>query len=85
MRWKSLQELVQKRNNIALLHCNTEYPTPYADVNLQAMCTIRQAFQLETGYSDHTDGLEVPIAAVALGAESLRSILLLVDRWWARS
>jgi len=57
-----------KRNNIALLHCNTEYPTPYADVNLQAMCTIRQAFQLETGYSDHTDGLEVPIAAVALGA-----------------
>ena len=53
---------------IRLLHCNTEYPTPYEDVNLRAMQTMRDAFGLEVGYSDHTRGFEVPIAAVALGA-----------------
>ncbi len=53
---------------ITVLHCNTEYPTPYADVNLLAMDTIRQKFDVEVGYSDHTLGIEVPIAAVALGA-----------------
>ena len=51
-----------------LLHCNTEYPTPFEDVNLKAMQTLRDEFHLETGYSDHTKGIEVPIAAVALGA-----------------
>lgn len=56
------------RENIALLHCNTEYPTPMEDVNLEAMVTMRKAFDLETGYSDHTLGIEVPIAAVAMGA-----------------
>lgn len=56
------------RSKIALLHCNTEYPTPHQDVNLRAMLTIANAFQLEVGYSDHTIGIEVPIAAVALGA-----------------
>lgn len=56
------------RGKIALLHCNTEYPTPYGDVNLRAMLTIRNAFQIGVGYSDHTTGIEVPIAAVALGA-----------------
>ena len=54
--------------DIKLLHCNTEYPTPFEDVNLKAMETIRNAFGLEVGYSDHTKGIEVPIAAVALGA-----------------
>ena len=54
--------------DIKLLHCNTEYPTPYEDVNLNAMKTMRDIFGLEVGYSDHTNGIEVPIAAVALGA-----------------
>lgn len=55
-------------SDIRLLHCNTEYPTPFADVNLRAMETMRRAFGVEVGYSDHTKGIEVPIAAVALGA-----------------
>tara|TARA_B100000795_G_C22806225_1_gene445036 strand:- start:6840 stop:7838 length:999 start_codon:yes stop_codon:yes gene_type:complete len=54
--------------NITLLHCNTEYPTPFEDVNLLAMKSMRIAFGLDVGYSDHTKGIEVPIAAVALGA-----------------
>ena len=53
---------------IKLLHCNTEYPTPFEDVNLKAMQTMRDEFHLEVGYSDHTKGIEVPIAAVSLGA-----------------
>lgn len=53
---------------ITLLHCNTEYPTPYNDVNLRAMQTLRDRFQVPVGYSDHTKGIEVPIAAVACGA-----------------
>lgn len=56
------------RDNITVLHCNTEYPTTMCDVNLNAMSTIAQAFQVKVGYSDHTLGIEVPIAAVALGA-----------------
>ena len=54
--------------NITLLHCNTEYPTPYEDVNLRAMKTLKDTFQIPVGYSDHTQGIEVPIAAVASGA-----------------
>ena len=54
--------------DIKLLHCNTEYPTPFEDVNLKAMKAMRDAFGLEVGYSDHTKGIEVPVAAVALGA-----------------
>lgn len=53
---------------ITLLHCNTEYPTPYEDVNLRAMETMRSRFGVDVGYSDHTLGIEVPIAAVAMGA-----------------
>ena len=56
------------RENITLLHCNTEYPTPWGDVNLRAMHDIAQRLNLTVGYSDHTQGIEVPIAAVALGA-----------------
>ena len=54
--------------NISLLHCNTEYPTPWNDVNLRAMHDIANRFNVPVGYSDHTKGIEVPIAAVALGA-----------------
>jgi N-acetylneuraminate synthase/N,N'-diacetyllegionaminate synthase len=54
---------------ITLLHCVTEYPAPYAEINLRAMLTLKAAFGLPVGYSDHTDGVEVAIAAVALGAE----------------
>ena len=56
------------RKNITILHANTEYPTPMEDVNLKAMVTIGNAFNTNYGYSDHTLGIEVPIAAVALGA-----------------
>lgn len=54
--------------DITLLHCNTEYPTPFIDVNLKAMLTLKQCFGTKVGYSDHTKGIEVPIAAVAMGA-----------------
>lgn len=54
--------------DITVLHCNTEYPTPMEDVNLKAMQTIGREFRVKVGYSDHTLGIEVPIAAVALGA-----------------
>jgi len=63
-----LEEFGTAREKITVLHCNTEYPTPYEDANLRAMLTIRDAFQVRVGYSDHTVGIEVPIAAVALGA-----------------
>ena len=54
--------------DITILHCTTEYPTPFEDVNLKAMRTISDVFNVPVGYSDHTKGIEVPIAAVALGA-----------------
>lgn len=56
------------KDKLILLHCNTEYPTPYEDVNLRAMQTIHEEFGVRVGYSDHTNGIEVPIAAVAMGA-----------------
>ena len=56
------------KENLTLLHCTTEYPTPFEDVNLKAMEALRREFGVEVGYSDHTKGIEVPIAAVALGA-----------------
>ncbi len=58
-----------KPDLVTVLHCNTEYPTPMADVNLRAMETIRHAFPvIGVGYSDHTRGIEIPVAAAALGA-----------------
>ncbi|WP_201582622.1 N-acetylneuraminate synthase [Psychrobacter jeotgali] len=57
-----------QRDNITVLHANTEYPTPIEDVNLKAMITLGKAFNINYGYSDHTNGIEVPIAAVAMGA-----------------
>ena len=68
---KSINVLVSygtKKSELTVLHCNTEYPTPMIDVNLKAILTIKNAFDVQIGYSDHTLGTEVPIAAVALGA-----------------
>ena len=58
-----------KKENLTILHCNTEYPTPFQDVNLKAMLTIEKELNVPIGYSDHTLGIEVPIAAVAMGAK----------------
>jgi len=57
-----------RKQDITVLHCNTEYPTPMKDVNLSAMITIKQRLGIKVGYSDHTVGIEIPIAASALGA-----------------
>jgi N,N'-diacetyllegionaminate synthase len=67
------------RNKVTVLHCNSEYPTPMQDVNLLAMCSIRDAFAVAVGYSDHTLGIEVPIAAVALGATVIEKHLTLAQ------
>lgn len=63
-----LEEAGTRRSDITVMHCTSAYPTPMSDVNLLAIKTIREMFNLPVGYSDHTLGLEVPIAAVALGA-----------------
>jgi N-acetylneuraminate synthase/N,N'-diacetyllegionaminate synthase len=63
-----LEDEGMNKNDISILHCNTEYPTPMKDVNLLAMSTIKKALKTNIGYSDHTLGIEIPIAAVALGA-----------------
>jgi N-acetylneuraminate synthase len=61
------QKILQER--VSILHCTTEYPAPIEEINLKAMSTIKNCFGLEIGYSDHTQGTHVPIAAVALGAQ----------------
>ena len=63
-----LEKVGAARDRITVLHCNSQYPTPMADVNLRAMLAIRDCFGVKVGYSDHTLGIEVAIAAVALGA-----------------
>ncbi|HBX50598.1 MAG: N-acetylneuraminate synthase [Bacteroidetes bacterium GWF2_33_38] len=65
---KTLRDGGASIDDITVLHCNTEYPTPFEDVNLKAMNTIAQSFKVKVGYSDHTLGIEIPIAAVAMGA-----------------
>lgn len=72
-----LEQAGTPRDRITALHCNTEYPTPMADVNLRAMLTIRDALGVTVGYSDHTSGIEVSIAAVALGAVAIEKHLTL--------
>ena len=57
-----------RKENITVLHCTTQYPAPIKDVNLRAMLAIKEAFKVNVGYSDHTQGIEVPIAACTLGA-----------------
>lgn len=64
-------------SEITLLHCVTEYPAPYAEINLRAMQTLKSAFRLPVGYSDHTPGIEIAIAAVALGAEVIEKHITL--------
>ena len=63
-----LEQAGTPRNKLTVLHCTTEYPTPMAEVNLRAMQSIQLAFGVPVGYSDHTQGIEVAIAAVAMGA-----------------
>lgn len=65
------------REDITVLHCNTEYPTPIKDVNLSAMLTIRDALKVNFGYSDHTLGIEIPVAAAALSAVVIEKHLTL--------
>lgn len=66
-----LEQAGTLRANITVLHCTTEYPAPMNEVNLRAMLMIRDAFGVRVGYSDHTLGIEVPVAAVALGASMI--------------
>ena len=76
----ALDELIVsgvKNEQITILHCTTEYPAPLEDVNLNAMTTIRDKFQIKVGYSDHTLGTEVSLAAVALGATIIEKHLTL--------
>tara|TARA_Y100001935_G_C17296168_1_gene506207 strand:+ start:1078 stop:2088 length:1011 start_codon:yes stop_codon:yes gene_type:complete len=63
-----LKENKISKNKIVIMHCNTQYPTPMKNVNLKAMLSIKKEFNVNIGYSDHTQGIEVPIAAVAMGA-----------------
>ena len=63
-----LVECGLEKKDITILHCNTEYPTPFSDVNLRAISYLRKKLEIEVGYSDHTSGIEVAIAAVACGA-----------------
>ncbi len=72
-----LEKAGTARKKITVLQCNTEYPTPMQDVNLLAMCSIRDSFRINVGCSDHTLGIEVPIAAVALGAKVIEKHLTL--------
>ena len=72
-----LEEAGTNRNKITVLHCTTEYPAPLDEVNLSAIQSIRQAFGLPVGYSDHTDGIVIPIAAVAMGATVIEKHLTL--------
>lgn len=65
---KVLEDHGTDRANITLLHCTTEYPAPLHEVNLNVLATLRQAFGVAVGYSDHTLGIAIPVAAVALGA-----------------
>ncbi|KZR85002.1 N-acetylneuraminate synthase [Synechococcus sp. MIT S9504] len=72
-----LEQAGTSRSRITVLHCTTEYPAPLDEVNLRAMNTIAQSFGVAVGYSDHTDGISVPIAAVAMGATVIEKHLTL--------
>lgn len=72
-----LEQAGTSRDQITVLHCTTEYPAPLDEVNLRAMQTMAQAFGVAVGYSDHTDGIAVPIAAVAMGATVIEKHLTL--------
>lgn len=67
--WGNEQSRAKLKGHVTLLHCTSQYPTPWAEVNLRAMDTLASAFGLEVGYSDHTEGCLIPVAAVARGAK----------------
>lgn len=75
--WRDPAARQRLAQQVSLLHCTTEYPCPCEDVNLAAMTTMRNAFQLPVGYSDHTDGIEISLAAVAMGATIIEKHLTL--------
>ncbi|MCB4378470.1 N-acetylneuraminate synthase [Synechococcus sp. MU1650] len=74
---EALEQAGSCRNQITLLHCTTEYPAPIEEVNLKAMQTMAQSFGVAIGYSDHTDGIAVPIAAIAMGASVIEKHITL--------
>ncbi len=73
----SEQGQTQLKEHVTLLHCTTEYPAPFSEVNLNVLLSLRQSFNLPVGYSDHTPGIAVPIAAVAMGASMIEKHLTL--------
>ncbi|WP_027566770.1 N-acetylneuraminate synthase [Bradyrhizobium sp. URHA0013] len=75
--WRDAEARALLSERVSLLHCTTEYPCPPEDVNLDAMQTMRTAFRLPVGYSDHTDGIEISLAAVAMGASIIEKHLTL--------
>jgi N,N'-diacetyllegionaminate synthase len=76
----ALEDSGVKKNQITLLHCNTAYPTPMTDVNLRVLKSMKKKFDVAVGYSDHTMGIEVPIAATALGATVIEKHITLDRR-----
>jgi N-acetylneuraminate synthase len=75
--WRAFADTRGKLEGVTLLHCTSQYPTPMSEVNLAAMGTLAAAFGLPVGYSDHTEGMTVPLAAVALGARVIEKHLTL--------
>lgn len=75
--WRDDEARARLSERVSLLHCTTEYPCPPEDVNLAAMDTMRAAFKLPVGYSDHTDGIEISLAAAAMGASIVEKHLTL--------
>lgn len=74
---KALEKAGSTRNQITVLHCTTEYPAPFEEVNLRAMRSIARAFGVDVGYSDHTEGIAIPIAAAGMGATIIEKHLTL--------
>ena len=74
---KTLYESNLQKDKITVLHCNSAYPTPMEDVNLKAIRTIKECFDISVGYSDHTCGIEASIAAVAIGAQIIEKHITL--------
>ena len=70
-----LENAGTNKKQITILHCTTEYPAPFQDVNLLAINTLKQAFKISVGYSDHTEGIIIPIAATAIGAKIIEKHL----------
>jgi len=75
--YQSSQSRILLNDNVTLLHCTSEYPAPVADINLRAMDTLSEVFNLPVGYSDHSEGITIPIAAVARGAKVIEKHITL--------